>query len=53
MKSTPRGYAVVVNMSEDRDGSTVDVAKVEKLFDKLNFVVLKFIDTKAEVWPLV
>ena len=54
MSSTPRGYAVIVNMShvlgtEDRKGSEVDVTRLEATWEKLGYEVIIWKDKVAHV----
>ena len=54
MSSTPRGYAVIANMSrvsgqEDRNGSEADVANLQVTWSKLGYDVIVWENRSAHV----
>ena len=49
MRSSPRGFAVVITMTKGRPGADVDERAVTDLFEQLSFDVRKFKDKTKEV----
>ena len=46
---TPRGFAVIVNITKNREGSRIDVRKMTELFEWMNYKVIPIEDETKEV----
>ena len=45
----PRGFAVIVNITKNRDGSRIDVRKMRGLFEWMNYTIVEIEDQTKEV----